>query len=99
MGWSLLRLWAVGACAVSALLLLFMAYLIPLPFVVPQDYSDRVAVSAVALAVLFLGVIGFVAIALIQRSAWRRDRGVSLALQAAGAAMALLAYLGTGIGA
>ena len=99
MGWSLLRSWAVGACVGSALLLLFMLYLIPLPFVVPQDYSDRVAVSTVAVVVLILGLVGFVAIALVRRNAWSQDRGFSLALQVAAAAMGLFAFLGSGFGA
>lgn len=76
-----------------------MLYLIPLPFVVPQDYSDRVAVSAVAMIFLILSAAGFVTIALVRRATWSQDRGVSLALQVAAAAMALFAFLGIGLGA
>lgn len=99
MRWSLLRTWAVGALAVSAVLFLFMIYLVPLPFVRAQDYSDRVAVSMVSLVVLFIEVAGFVAIGWVGRSSYLRDRGASLALQVAAGVLAFFAYTSVGLGA
>ncbi len=99
MRWSVLRAWASGTLVVSAMLLLFMVYLLPLPFVVAQDYSDRVAMASLAAFVLIASVAGFVVIAVLKRDRWEEDQGVSLALQAAAAFMAWAASSSAGFGA